>query len=86
MIIHTHDDDGILMRIIIMIHRSPMRMASGAHLRGEGDGEATKEECPIDRGVATSACRQRYRWHLEKNATQMPAISWRLTGSLDMTK
>ena len=21
-----------------------------------------------------------YRWHLEKNATQMPAISWRLTG------
>ena len=48
-----------------------MRMASGAHLRGEGDGEATKEECPIDRGVATSACRQRYRWHLEKNATQM---------------
>ena len=22
---------------------------------------------------------QRYRWHLEKNATQMPAISWRLT-------
>ena len=25
------------------------------------------------------ACQQRYRWHLEKNATQMPAISWRLT-------
>ena len=25
------------------------------------------------------ACRQRYRRHLEKNATQMPAISWRLT-------
>ena len=24
-------------------------------------------------------CSQRYRWHLEKNATQMPAISWRLT-------
>ena len=24
-------------------------------------------------------CPQRYRWHLEKNATQMPAISWRLT-------
>ena len=24
-------------------------------------------------------CRQRYRWHLEKNATQMPAILWRLT-------
>jgi len=25
------------------------------------------------------ACPQRYRWHLEKNATQMLAISWRLT-------
>ena len=25
------------------------------------------------------ACPQRYRCHLEKNATQMPAISWRLT-------
>ena len=26
-----------------------------------------------------SSCPQRYRWHLEKNATQMPAVSWRLT-------
>jgi hypothetical protein len=26
-------------------------------------------------------CGQRNRWHLEKNATQMPAISWRLTSS-----
>ena len=25
------------------------------------------------------ACRQTYRWHLEKNAIQMPAVSWRLT-------
>eukprot|EP01045_Picozoa_sp_COSAG04_P059076 COSAG04_NODE_29091_length_271_cov_0.656977_1_plen_48_part_01 len=23
-------------------------------------------------------CQQRYRWHLEKNAIQMPAISWQL--------
>ena len=27
------------------------------------------------------SCPQRYRWHLEKNATQMPAISWRRTFS-----
>ena len=27
------------------------------------------------------ACQQRYRWHLEKNATQMAAISWQLTPS-----
>ena len=26
-----------------------------------------------------AACQQQYRWDLEKNATQMPAISWRLT-------
>ena len=25
------------------------------------------------------ACPQRYRWHLEKNVTQMAAVSWRLT-------
>ena len=25
------------------------------------------------------ACPQRYRCHLEKNATQIPAVSWRLT-------
>ena len=29
--------------------------------------------------LQSSTCQQRYRWHLEKNATQMPAISWRLT-------
>ena len=29
---------------------------------------------------AIVACPQRYRWHLEKNATQIPAISWQLTG------
>ena len=27
------------------------------------------------------ACQQRYRCHLEKNATQMPAIAWQLTSS-----
>ena len=30
-------------------------------------------------------CQQRYRWHLEKNATQMPAISWRLTTPAEPT-
>ena len=29
----------------------------------------------------TAACQQRHRCHLEKNATQMAAISWRLTAS-----
>ena len=30
-------------------------VTSDAHLRGDGEGEATKEECPMDRGVDTSA-------------------------------
>eukprot|EP01045_Picozoa_sp_COSAG04_P022873 COSAG04_NODE_2645_length_3811_cov_1.433190_3_plen_107_part_00 len=29
--------------------------------------------------LQSSTCQQRYRWHLEKNATQMQAISWQLT-------
>ena len=32
-----------------------------------------------DAGLLDATCRQRYRCHLEKNATQTPAISWRLT-------
>ena len=30
-------------------------------------------------GSGAVPCQQRYRWHLEKNATQMAAISWQLT-------
>ena len=31
------------------------------------------------RNTSGIACQQRYRWHPEKNATQMAAISWPLT-------
>ena len=37
-------------------------LGTDAHMNGSGTD-------------AAQACPQRYRWHLEKNATQMPAIS-----------
>jgi len=36
-------------------------------------------ECDLHR--VAIPCQQRYRWCLEKNATQMAAISWRLTSA-----
>ena len=46
--------------------------------RGVLEVEAAHEHRrPRDGGLG--ACQQRYRCRLEKNATQMPAISWQLT-------
>jgi len=39
-------------------------------------------EPPPAAAVWLVTCQQRYRWHLEKNATQMAAISWRFTSLL----
>ena len=59
------------------------RQSDSGHLLRRCEGEEEGRRTPDDDGVVAqllvAACPQRYRWHLEKNATQMPAISWQLT-------
>ena len=42
---------------------------------------ASRQSCGICDEYPKVSCKQRYRYDLEKNATQMAAMSWQLTGS-----
>ena len=67
--------------VYLYVHLRSLVSGGARIAKAVGWGSAHEEEG--GRGEhehAPRPCPQRYRWHLEKNATQMAAISWQLTG------
>ena len=54
-----------------------VRFASGRIMPLKSDPGCWCESMTLE--LHALPCPQRYRWHLEKNATQMAAVSWWLT-------
>ena len=59
-----------------------LAVGAGRHVLLDQPSQVRVEVQQLE-ALEAAACQQRYRWHLEKNATQMPAISWQLTPRRD---